>query len=84
MNHIDGKILFDYPPTEKKKELITQMQHLIDSKMHASDRSKSISKMHKEWKTLGRSSQNEQFWKEFKKLWKMKGAPRVVRRILGI
>ena len=57
-----------FASTEKKKELITQMQHLIDSKMHASDRSKSISKMHKEWKTLGRSSQNEQFWKEFKKL----------------
>ena len=57
-----------FASTEKKKELITQMQHLIDSKMHASDRSKSISKMHKEWKTLGRSSQNEQLWKEFKKL----------------
>ena len=57
-----------FAATEKKKELITQMQHLIESKMHASDRSKSISKMHKEWKTLGRSSQNEQLWKEFKKL----------------
>ncbi len=57
-----------FAATEKKKELITQMQHLIDSKMHASDRSKNISKMHKEWKTLGRSSQNEQLWKEFKKL----------------
>lgn len=57
-----------FAATEKKKELIAQMQHLIDSKMHASDRSKNISKMHKEWKTLGRSSQNEQLWKEFKKL----------------
>lgn len=57
-----------FAATEKKKELITQMQHLIDSKMHASDRSKNISKMHKEWKALGRSSQNEQLWKEFKKL----------------
>lgn len=57
-----------FASTEKKKELIAQMQHLIDSKMHASDRSKNISKMHKEWKTLGRSSQNEQLWKEFKKL----------------
>ena len=54
--------------TEKKKELIAQMQHMIDSKRHASERSKDISKMHKEWKTLGRSSQNEQLWKEFKKL----------------
>lgn len=57
-----------FAATEKKKEMIAQMQHLIDSKMHASDRSKNISKMHKEWKTLGRSSQNEQLWKEFKKL----------------
>jgi len=57
-----------FAATEKKKALIAQMQHLIDSKMHASDRSKNISKMHKEWKTLGRSSQNEQLWKEFKKL----------------
>ena len=57
-----------FASTEKKKELIVQMQHLIESKMHASDRSKNISKMHKEWKALGRSSQNEQLWKEFKKL----------------
>ncbi|MBL4581873.1 MAG: DUF349 domain-containing protein [Gammaproteobacteria bacterium] len=57
-----------FAATEKKKELIIQMQHLIESEMHASDRSKNISKMHKEWKALGRSSQNEQFWKEFKKL----------------
>lgn len=57
-----------FAATEKKKELITQMQHLSESKMHASDRSKNISKMHKEWKSLGRSSQNEQLWKEFKKL----------------
>ena len=61
----DSKILAS---TEKKKELIVQMQHMIDSKTHASDRSKNISKMHKEWKFLGRSSQNEQLWKEFKKL----------------
>lgn len=57
-----------FAATEKKKELIAQMQHLIESKMHASDRSKNISKMHKEWKSLGRSSQNEQLWKEFKTL----------------
>lgn len=57
-----------FAATEKKKEVIKQMQQLIDSKMHASDRSQNISKMHKEWKALGRSSQNEQLWKEFKKL----------------
>ncbi len=57
-----------FAATEKKKELIKQMQHLLESKMHASDRSKSISKMHKEWKDLGRSNQNEQLWKQFKTL----------------
>jgi Domain of Unknown Function (DUF349) len=56
-----------FAATEKKKELIAQMQQLIDAKMHAADRSKNISNMHKEWKALGRSSQNEQLWKEFKK-----------------
>lgn len=57
-----------FAATEKKKELITQMEHLVESKMHAPDRSKSISKMHKEWKDLGRSNQNEQLWKQFKAL----------------
>ena len=44
------------------------MQHLLESKMHAADRSKHISKMHEEWKSLGRSNQNEQLWREFKQL----------------
>lgn len=57
-----------FAATEKKKELIDHMQHLIESKMHAADRSKHISKMHQEWKTLGRSSQNEELWRTFKKL----------------
>lgn len=57
-----------FAATEKKKELIGQMQHLLESKMHASDRSKHISKMHEEWKSLGRSNQNEQLWRDFKKL----------------
>ncbi len=57
-----------FAATEKKKELIAQMQHLTESRMHASDRSKHISKMHKEWKQLGRSNQNETLWKQFKKL----------------
>lgn len=57
-----------FASAEKKKELISQMQHLLDSKMHASDKSKHISHMHNEWKSLGRSSQNEELWQEFKKL----------------
>lgn len=57
-----------FAATEKKKQMLTQMQHLVDSKMHASDRSKHIATMHKEWKLLGRSNQNEELWKEFKVL----------------
>lgn len=57
-----------FAATEKKKQLISQMQHLVESKMHASDRSKHIASMHKEWKLLGRSNQNEELWKEFKVL----------------
>lgn len=57
-----------FASTEKKKELIEHMKHLIDSKMHATDKSKHIRKTHSEWKSLGRSSQNESLWKQFKKL----------------
>lgn len=57
-----------FAATEKKKELLSQMQHLLESKMHAADRSRHISKMHAEWKSLGRSNQNEQLWREFKKI----------------
>ncbi len=56
-----------FASTEKKKSLIDQMQQLIESKMHAADRSRKISAMHAEWKALGRSSQNEELWLEFKK-----------------
>jgi hypothetical protein len=52
--------------TEKKKELIKQMQRLAKSRMHASDRSRYITAMHKEWKSLDLSDQNETLWKEFK------------------
>lgn len=57
-----------FASTEKKKQLIEQMKHLGESKMHASDRSKHIAAMHKEWKNLGRSNQNEELWTEFKTL----------------
>lgn len=57
-----------FAASEKKKELITQMRHLVDSRMHAADRSKHIKKMHQEWKSLGRSNNNESLWKKFKKL----------------
>ena len=56
----------NFAVTEKKKELIKQMQLLVESPMHAADRSRRIADMHKKWKLLGLSSQNEGLWKEFK------------------
>ncbi|MEQ8954561.1 MAG: DUF349 domain-containing protein [Gammaproteobacteria bacterium] len=56
-----------FASTERKKTLITQMQQLVDTKMHAADRSRRISAMHSEWKSLGRSNDNEELWLEFKK-----------------
>lgn len=55
-----------FAATEKKKELIQQMEHLGESKMHAADKSKHITRLHKEWKVLGRSNQNEELWQQFK------------------
>lgn len=57
-----------FAATEKKKELIQQMEQLCESKMHAGDRSKHITRLHKEWKELGRSNQNEELWLQFKQL----------------
>jgi len=56
----------NFAETQKKKELIAQMQHLLEAKMHPSDKSKHISKLHREWKLLGHSSQNERLWRQFK------------------
>jgi len=55
-----------FAATEKKKELIQQMEKLKDSKGQPGERSKQISKLHKEWKELGRSNQNEELWQQFK------------------
>lgn len=55
-----------FAATEKKKELIQQMEQLCESKMHAGDRSKHITRLHKEWKELGHSNQNEELWQQFK------------------
>ena len=57
-----------FAATDKKKILIQQMQNLLESKMHASDKAKHIGRMHKEWKTLGRSNQNEELWCKFKEI----------------
>ncbi len=57
-----------FAATEQKKQLVEQMRHLAESKMHASDRSKHIASMHGQWKALGWSNQNEELWTQFKTL----------------
>lgn len=57
-----------FASAEKKKELINAMQLLVESDIQGAERAKAISTAHQEWKTLGRSQQNESLWKKFKKL----------------
>jgi exonuclease SbcC len=57
-----------FASAEKKKELITAMQLLLESDTQGGERAKAISAAHQEWKSLGRSQQNESLWKKFKKL----------------
>lgn len=57
-----------FASAEKKKELIAAMQLLLESDIQGAERAKAISAAHQEWKTLGRSQQNESLWKKFKKL----------------
>ncbi len=57
-----------FASAEKKKELIASMEQLAASDTPPSERAKTISAAHKEWKSLGRSQQNESLWKKFKKL----------------
>ena len=57
-----------FAATEKKKELIGQMQQLSDSESRPGDKAKQINKLHEEWKRLGYSNQNEKLWQEFKTL----------------
>ena len=57
-----------FASAEKKKELIAAMQLLLESDIQVAERAKAISAAHQEWKTLGRSKQNDSLWKKFKKL----------------
>jgi exonuclease SbcC len=55
-----------FAATEKKKELVQQMEKLAETEMHAADKSSHINKLHKEFKKLGRSNQNDELWQQFK------------------
>src|SRR5690606_37891445 len=54
--------------TEKKKELIDQMQALADGEIHAVEQSKRIKALQEEWKKLGHSLHNDSLWQQFNEL----------------
>ena len=57
-----------FAATEKKKELVEQMRRLTEVKMEPLALSRSIKKMHQEWKRLGRAVKDDKLWKQFKEL----------------
>ena|GEM_PF-135902 len=58
----------NFAANEKKKELIEQMQALIDGEMHAAEQAKRIKALQEEWKTLGHSLHNDTLWQQFNEL----------------
>ena len=56
-----------FAATEKKKELIEKMDKLQESILQPGDKIKHINSLHKQWKELGRSNQNEELWQLFRK-----------------
>lgn len=57
-----------FAATEKKQELIQHMRSLLETNVAPQELSKRISKMHKDWKALGQSNDNDKLWEEFKTL----------------
>jgi len=59
-----------FAATEKKRELVQEMEKLSktqsENEIGPQELNKKISKLHNEWKALGRSNDNEKLWKEFK------------------
>lgn len=58
----------NFAATEKKKELIGQMQALIDGEMHAAEQAKHIKALQEDWKKLGHSLHNDSLWQQFNEL----------------
>jgi len=58
----------NFAATEKKKELIAQMQALAEGSVHAAEKAKKIKALQDEWKKLGHSVQNDTLWTQFNEL----------------
>lgn len=57
-----------FASAEKKKALIEQMRTLAEQQPNLGERARQINAMHSDWKALGRSTDNETLWTEFKQL----------------
>ncbi len=57
-----------FAATEKKKELIETVRQLSEATATPPEVAREINNLHKEWKKLGYSNQNEKLWREFKTL----------------
>lgn len=58
----------NFAATEKKKELIAQMQSLAEGPVHAAEKAKKIKELQEEWKKLGHSVQHDAQWTKFNEL----------------
>lgn len=57
-----------FAATEKKRELISRIGELVNSELAPQQLNRQIGNLHKEWKALGRSNDNDKLWAEFKAL----------------
>ncbi len=58
----------NFATTEKKKELIEKMQHLLDVNQPPPQKAKTIRALQEDWKKLGHSDDNDSLWAQFNEL----------------
>ncbi len=58
----------NFAATQKKHELIAQMQALTEDGLHAAEKAKKIKALQDEWKALHHSIQNDPLWTQFNEL----------------
>jgi exonuclease SbcC len=58
----------NFAATQKKHELIAQMQALTEDGLHAAEKAKKIKSLQDEWKALHHAIQNDPLWTQFNEL----------------
>ena len=58
----------NFAATEKKKELIEKMQHVLDINQPPPQKAKTIRALQDDWKKLGHSDDNDSLWTQFNEL----------------